>query len=70
MEAADDPYLSRRHARLMQRDGQVLLEDLGSANGTFVRIRRPIAIEAGDEILMGGSLLRLEKRKGRRGCQE
>lgn len=56
-----DEYLSRRHTRLVARDGQVFLEDLGSSNGTFLKIRRPVAVEIGDEILVGTCLLRLER---------
>src|SRR3954447_9857664 len=33
---ADTPLISRRHAKLMINYDQVLLEDLGSSNGTFV----------------------------------
>ena len=35
---SDDPEakVSRRHARISLRDGQYLIEDLGSTNGTFV----------------------------------
>lgn len=31
-----DAHISRRHARLSQRDGYLYLSDLGSTNGTFV----------------------------------
>lgn len=58
---ADDGYLSRWHARLALKDGRVFLEDLGSANGTFLRIRGAVPLEVGDEILVGTCLLRLEK---------
>lgn len=57
----DDEYLSRRHVRLTRKDGKVLLEDMGSANGTFMRVRRPVVLEPGDEILVGTSLFTLEK---------
>jgi len=57
----DDEYLSRRHVRLIRSEGKVVLEDLGSANGTFLRVRRPVALEPGDEILVGTSLFTLEK---------
>jgi pSer/pThr/pTyr-binding forkhead associated (FHA) protein len=57
----DDEYLSRRHVRLIRSEGKVVLEDLGSANGTFLRVRRPVALEPGDEILIGTSLFTLEK---------
>ena len=57
---ADDEFVSRRHARI-SRDGDLLMvEDLASRNGTLLRIRRPILIEPGDEILVGTSVLRLE----------
>ena len=56
-----DEYLSRHHTKLVARDGQVFLEDLGSSNGTFLKIRHPVAIEIGDEILVGTCLLRLER---------
>jgi hypothetical protein len=57
----EDDYLSRLHAKIIVKDGQILLEDLGSANGTFLRVRRPVLLEPGDEVLAGTSLFRLEK---------
>ena len=34
---ADHPHVSRHHARLTRdQEGRLLLEDLGSTNGTFV----------------------------------
>jgi hypothetical protein len=57
----EDDYLSRLHAKITVKDGQILLEDLGSANGTFLRVRQPVVLEPGDEILVGTSLFRLEK---------
>ena len=37
----DDPELSRRHARASRAaNGQLTIEDLGSANGTFVNGER------------------------------
>ena len=57
---ADDDYVSRRHARLFRSDGMVYLEDMGSANGTFLRVRRPIVLEPGDEILVGTAMFQLE----------
>ena len=56
-----DAYVSRRHARLRLEDDLVFLDDLGSSNGTLLRIRRPIALEVGDEILVGTSVIRLEQ---------
>ena len=58
---ANDEYVSRRHARLFKSDGIVFLEDMGSANGTYLRVRRPIVLEPGDEILIGTAVLQLEE---------
>lgn len=59
---ADDSYVSRRHARLRNEDNLIFLDDLGSSNGTLLRICRPVIIEPGDEILVGSTVLRLEKK--------
>jgi pSer/pThr/pTyr-binding forkhead associated (FHA) protein len=62
MVIADDDYVSRRHARLVKSDGMVFLEDLGSSNGTFLRVRRPIVLEPGDEIVVGTCSLRFDEK--------
>ena len=51
-----DPELSRRHARLTCRSGRLLIEDLGSTNGTRVNGRRidgPTPLSAGDRVELG-----------------
>jgi EmrB/QacA subfamily drug resistance transporter len=56
--------LSRRHARIGRRGGEVTLEDLGSTNGTFLngrRIQRPEALSAGDRIRVGERTLEFER---------
>jgi hypothetical protein len=48
--------VSRRHARLLQKDGAVLLEDLRSANGTLVngiRITEAVRLGDGDLVRIG-----------------
>ena len=60
----DDDYVSRRHARISLSDDGVLLEDLGSTNGTYWRITEPVTLRPGDEVLIGASVLRLEEAKG------
>ena len=55
-----DPTVSGRHARLAWEGDKILLEDLGSANGTFVggkRITRE-HIRPGDEVRFGRAPLR------------
>lgn len=56
----DSPAVSRRHARIAQRNGQYYVEDLGSSNGTFVngqRVQQSTALENGDEIALGQAVL-------------
>jgi pSer/pThr/pTyr-binding forkhead associated (FHA) protein len=57
---ADDEFLSRRHAMVSMRDGRVQLSDLGSSNGTFVRLRRERELHPGDLFRIGDQLLRYE----------
>jgi pSer/pThr/pTyr-binding forkhead associated (FHA) protein len=54
-----DSKISRTHAELRRRDGQWILVDLGSSNGTKVN-NRPIEqhlLRAGDRIQLGGSTI-------------
>lgn len=56
-----DGLTSRRHAEITVVDGQVVVEDLESANGTFVngcRVRRAL-LRAGDRLLIGVTSLEL-----------
>jgi uncharacterized protein (TIGR02996 family) len=55
-----DSTVSSPHARLTVRERDVLVEDLGSASGTFVedrRIAEPTAVPLGDPIRVGETLL-------------
>jgi|SRR5688572_3340532 len=54
-----DDRMSRRHAALQFREGDYWLEDLGSQNGTFLRIRGPRALDRGDVVMMGDQYFRL-----------
>ncbi len=59
----DDPGVSRRHARVMPDNGGVIVEDLGSSNGTYVngeRISGPVELGAGDEVQLGATILGVE----------
>jgi pSer/pThr/pTyr-binding forkhead associated (FHA) protein len=60
-----DGTASGRHARVFHRNGTVLIEDLGSTNGTFVNGRRvagDTALAVGDRVGIGGT--ELEVRAG------
>lgn len=58
-----DPGVSRRHARLSLAPGGLLLEDLGSTNGTFVNGARTdrTFLRPGDVVKVGATSLRVEK---------
>ncbi|NNK92478.1 MAG: FHA domain-containing protein [Acidimicrobiia bacterium] len=56
----DDTYVSQQHARIVRRDGQHLVDDLGSTNGTFVnreRITVPVVLKPGDRVQIGSTVL-------------
>jgi pSer/pThr/pTyr-binding forkhead associated (FHA) protein len=57
---ADDPYLSSRHARLVPRPDGLLVRDLDSINGIYVRVREPVELNDGDLLLLGQQLVRFE----------
>jgi pSer/pThr/pTyr-binding forkhead associated (FHA) protein len=56
-----DIEASRRHALLQpQADGSVVLEDLGSTNGTYVngqRITGPVTLRGGERVRIGDTEL-------------
>lgn len=55
-----DRYVSARHASLVVGDGTVTLTDLGSSNGTFIKVLGPVELAAGDQLLIGTQLLRVD----------
>ncbi|HET9595402.1 MAG TPA: DUF4388 domain-containing protein [Anaeromyxobacteraceae bacterium] len=60
----DEELVSRRHARLSFEGDELIVEDLGSTNGTWLngaRITRAVVSE-GDRILVGGCLMRVVPR--------
>jgi pSer/pThr/pTyr-binding forkhead associated (FHA) protein len=56
----DDAFMSRRHAAVTWNGMRAQLTDLGSSNGTFVRLTGPTALKHGDHVRMGDQLLRIE----------
>ena len=58
----EDGYVSGTHSRIALHDEQVYLSDLGSSNGTFLRLRHERTVPTGSFMLMGQQLFRLEFR--------
>ncbi|MSP23690.1 MAG: FHA domain-containing protein [Myxococcales bacterium] len=56
----DDAFISGAHCRLSSDDGRVYLTDMGSSNGTFVRIRGELELAIGDTLLLGQQLYRIQ----------
>ncbi|MBV1853287.1 FHA domain-containing protein [Catellatospora sp. KI3] len=57
-----DDYASARHARLVPRDGQWMVEDLGSTNGTYLdrtKVSGPTPVPLGVPIRIGRTSLEL-----------
>ena len=60
---ADDQFLSRRHASIAWDGSRAMLNDLGSSNGTFIRLAGPMPVKNGDHLRMGDQLFRIELRR-------
>ena len=56
----DDAFMSRRHAAVTWDGRRAQVVDLGSSNGTFVRVTRPTPLRHGDHVRLGDQLLRVE----------
>ena len=61
----DDDYASSRHARIYpDRDGQWIVEDLGSTNGTYLdrtRLTTPTPVPLGAPIRIGKTVIELRR---------
>ena len=55
----EDGYVSGLHCRLAWEGGKLMLTDLGSSNGTFLRLREEVEVRTGDVLLMGQQLFRI-----------
>jgi pSer/pThr/pTyr-binding forkhead associated (FHA) protein len=59
-----DDYASTRHARLFPQDGQWLVEDLGSTNGTYLdrqKVTAPTPVPIGVPIRIGKTVMELRR---------
>jgi pSer/pThr/pTyr-binding forkhead associated (FHA) protein len=60
----NDDYASTHHARIFPQDGQWLVEDLGSTNGTYLdrqKVTRPTQVPVGVPIRIGKTVLELRR---------
>ncbi len=58
---SEDGYVSGLHCQIAKgSDGEIYLTDVGSSNGTFGRIKQEHALTAGDILLMGQQLFRVD----------
>jgi len=55
----EDGYVSGLHCRVAPEAGRMFLTDLGSSNGTYVRLNEEREVHSGDVILMGQQLFRV-----------
>ncbi|HTA05771.1 MAG TPA: FHA domain-containing protein [Solirubrobacteraceae bacterium] len=54
----EDPFASSRHARIFEQAGAVVIEDLGSTNGTYLNeevLQSPRPLHPGDRVRIGDS---------------
>jgi pSer/pThr/pTyr-binding forkhead associated (FHA) protein len=59
----DDTFVSTVHARVFLGDGNYVVEDLGSTNGTYLNKRKvdgPMTMNRGDRLQVGNTVLELE----------
>ena len=56
-----EQFCHPREALIRAKDGRLWLCDLEGGNGVFLRIRSPVALDHGDEFLLGDQLLRVER---------
>jgi pSer/pThr/pTyr-binding forkhead associated (FHA) protein len=60
-----DPFSSSRHARLVRQGSIIVIEDLGSTNGTYLNeelLQGPQPLHSGDRIRIGDSEFTFEDR--------
>lgn len=55
-----DGFVSGRHALFSVTTDRLLVKDVGSSNGTFLRLTSPSFVDNGDQYLIGRQLVRVE----------
>jgi pilus assembly protein CpaF len=62
--------VSKHHCRLLSRDGEIVVEDLHSTNGTYVngrKIGEPTPLAPGDKVFVGDFIMRIAALEAARG---
>ncbi len=60
----DEPYVSSMHARFSLQGPALVLEDMGSTNGTLVNghtIAQAVTLREGDEVQVGDTIMRVSR---------
>jgi pSer/pThr/pTyr-binding forkhead associated (FHA) protein len=60
----NDDYASTRHARLFPQNGEWIVEDLGSTNGTYLdrqKVTQPTPVPVGMPVRIGKTVLELRR---------
>jgi pSer/pThr/pTyr-binding forkhead associated (FHA) protein len=55
--------VSQLHTRIFQREGQLMVDDLGSTNGTYLNNRKvsgPMMMNRGDKLRVGKTVMELQ----------
>lgn len=63
----DSADVSRQHARLFVNDDHVIVEDLGSKNGTYIgteRLSRPRVVSNGETVTLGNTAITIRRKGG------
>jgi len=57
----EDPFMSRAHCKIYHRGEDFFVEDLGSRNGTFIKVRGKAPVPNGATVLVGSQVFKLEQ---------
>jgi len=56
----EDPFMSRAHCKIYHRGEDFFVEDLGSRNGTFIKVRGKAPVPTGATVLVGSQVFKLD----------
>ncbi len=59
----DDDFISQSHARVFEKADEIVVEDLGSTNGTYLnkqRVSSPMVVSPGDWLQLGDTIMELK----------